>query len=97
MKTPKRSSWHQKHNTKNAAKNISSTCARYRKKSRAYQRDKYALSEPKPAKMKLYMRDMQANMLDNAETKSKLITAFKKQQVVVKRVTGKAVCQLRGW
>ena len=79
----------------NAAKIISSTRACYQKEKEsicAYQRDKYALSEPKPAKVKLYMRDMQTNMLDNTETKSKLITAFKKQQAVVKRVTGKAVC-----
>ena len=37
---------------------------------------------------------MKNSLLSNPEVKSKLIESFKKQQTVLKRVTGKAVCSV---
>ena len=37
---------------------------------------------------------MKNSLLSNPEVKSKLIESFKKQQTIVKRVTGKAVCSV---
>ena len=77
-------------------KKISSTRARYSSKRDsicAFQRDKYALSEPKSVTREAYIKDLKSSLLNNPEVKSKLIESFKKQQTVVKRVTGKAVCK----
>ena len=60
----------------------------------AYKRDKYALSEPKPATKDAYLKDLESNLFGNKEAKSGLIKAFKQQQTVVKRVTGKEVCKI---
>ena len=38
------------------------------------------------------MKEIQTGMLGNSKAKAKLIEAFKKQQTVPKRITGKAVC-----
>ena len=60
----------------------------------AFRRDKYALSEPKSVVKDAYVKDLKSSLLNNPEVKSKLIESFKKQQTVVKRVTGKAVCSV---
>ena len=57
----------------------------------AYKRDKYVLSEPKPVTKDAYHQN---NLLGNKKAKTGLIKAFKQQQRVVKRVTGKAVCSV---
>ena len=60
----------------------------------AFQRDKYAMSEPKLVTREGYIKDLKSSLLSNPEVKSNLIKSFKKQQTVVKRVTGKAVCSV---
>ena len=57
-------------------------------------RDKYALSEPKSVIKDAYIKDLESHLLGNTKVKSNLIKSFKKQQTVVKRVTGKAVCSV---
>ena len=44
----------------------------------SYKRDKYALSEPKPAAKDAYMKDLHSHMLGNTKAKAHLITAYKK-------------------
>ena len=82
---------------KNAAKKNSSTRAYYSRNKEslcASRRDRYVLSEPTLIQKKAYMKELQSKLLADAEAKSKLIESFKKQQTVVKRVTGKAVCSV---
>jgi hypothetical protein len=55
-------------------------------------RDKYALSEPKSVTKDAYIKDLQNHLLSDTKVKSNVIKSFKKQQTVVKRVTGKAAC-----
>ena len=55
-------------------------------------RDEYALCEPKPVTKDAYLKDLGNNLLGNKKAKAGLIKAFKNQQPVVKRVTGKVVC-----
>jgi hypothetical protein len=43
----------------------------------AFKRDKYALIEPKPAKVDAYLKQLQNNLLGNTEAKSELIEAFR--------------------
>ena len=78
-------------------KKNSSTRAYYSSKKEslcAFRRDKYALSEPKSVAKNAFIKDLKNSLLSNHEVKSKLIESFKKQQTVVKRVTGKAVCSV---
>ena len=42
----------------------------------AYKRDKYALSEPKPAPKDAYLKDLESNLLGNKKAKEGLIKAF---------------------
>ena len=42
----------------------------------------------------LGFKDLKNSLLSNPEVKSNLIESFKKQQTVVKTVTGKAVCSV---
>ena len=62
------------HNTEpNVTKKIS-TMRTYRACNReslnAYKRDKYALSEPKPATKDAYVKDLEKNLLGNKEAKA---------------------------
>ena len=51
-------------------------------------------SEPKLVSRKGYIKDLKSSLLSNPEVKSNVIKSFKKQQTVVKRVTGKTVCSV---
>ena len=75
----------------------SSTRAYYSSKKEslcAFRRDEYALSEPNSVAKDAYIKDLKSSLLSNSKVKSNLIKSFKKQQTVVKRVTGKAVCSV---
>ena len=58
----------------------------------SYKRDCYTLSEPKPILKDAYVKDLQSHLLGDTKTKAHLITTYKKQQPLVKKVTGKLVC-----
>ena len=60
----------------------------------AYKRDKYVLSEPKPAIKDTYMKDLESNLFGNKEAKAGLSIAFKQQQSIAKRENGKEVCKI---
>ena len=53
----------------------------------AFRRDEYALSGPKSVTKEAYIKAV-------LKVKSNLIKSFKKQQIIVERVTGRAVCSV---
>ena len=59
-----------------------------------FRRNRYVLSEPKPVISDACLKNVLSKLLGNKKAKAGLIKAFKQQQTVVKRVTGKAVCSV---
>ena len=58
-------------------------------------RDRYALAEPKPDQVELYMKDIQDKMCSDAKTKRQLIKTFRElNDGLTRRVTGKAVSRV---
>ena len=51
-------------------------------------------SEPKPVIREAYLKDVLSKLVGNKKAKAGLIKAFKQQQTIVKKVTGKAVCSV---
>ena len=72
-----------------SAKKASSR-AYHSKNKDTLRRDRYALAEPKPDQVELYMKDIRNKMCSDAKTKRQLIKAFKElNDGLTKRVTGK--------
>ena len=84
-----------RHNANRSAKNESSRAYHSKNKDSicALRRDRYALAEPKPDQVELYMKDLQNKMCSDAKTKRQLIKSFK-QLNETRRVTGKAVSRV---
>ena len=65
----------------------------------AKRRGRYALAEPKPDVKDMYLKEIQANLLANSESRVQLMKAFKKQhETLVKRthrVVGKTVRRIK--
>ena len=86
-----------RHNANRSAKNASSRAYHSKNKDSicALKRDRYALAEPKPDQVELYMKDIQNKMCSDAKTKRQLIKTFKElNNGFTRRVTGKAVSRV---